>query len=143
MPRPSKRQLATRAITATRIEKRARIGELREVEEVVGAAIVERGVRVAVTRTVRMKATLKFQMMSHHWNLIGAMTVYSPLAVLHKIVQSGKEENHRNTVADSHGRSLVLSNTPKVRGQFDLPPPKTHHLPTLITNHHQLRFDQF
>ena len=111
--------------------------------------LVERGgVRVAATRTVRMKATLKFRTMSHHWNLIGEMTVYSPLAVLHKIVQSGREENHRNTVADSHGRSfvlsnapIVLSNTPQVRGQFDLPPSKTHHLPTLITNHHHLRFD--
>ena len=54
MPRPSKRQLAARAITATRLGKKARIRELGEVEEVVGAAIVE-GVRA--TATARIKET--------------------------------------------------------------------------------------
>ena len=42
MPRPSGRQLAVRAVAMTRQAKRARIGELREVEEVVEVAIVER-----------------------------------------------------------------------------------------------------
>ena len=43
MPRPSKRQLASRAILAEAWQtKKAKIGGLGEVEEVVGAAIVKR-----------------------------------------------------------------------------------------------------
>ena len=38
----AKRQLATCAIAATRLERKARIRELREAEEVVGTAIVKR-----------------------------------------------------------------------------------------------------
>ena len=58
--------MATRAIAATQKEKEANIGELREVEGVVGTAVVE-GSEATTTQTARTNATLKFQIMSHHW----------------------------------------------------------------------------
>ena len=63
--------MATRATAATRQEKKAKVRGLREAAEVVGAAIAESGGESDSDSDSEDESTLKFQVMSHHWNSIG------------------------------------------------------------------------